>query len=208
MAADPPAEHRGRRCVHPETRAEWRRWLARNHAGGEGVWLVSWKAATGRPVIPYEAVVEEALCVGWIDSQAQALDDERSMLLITPRKRGSGWSRPNKERIARLTAAGRMRPAGLAVVEAAKADGSWSALDAVEALIEPADLAAALDAAPAAREHWDGFSPSSRKALLQWIVTAKRPETRARRIDETARLAAAGKKANQWEPKRPRGGSG
>jgi uncharacterized protein YdeI (YjbR/CyaY-like superfamily) len=200
-------EHRGRPCVHPETRAAWRRWLARNHATSDGVWLVAWKVATGRPVIPYDEVVEEALCVGWIDGLGNPLDDERHLLLVTPRKRGSGWSRRNQQRIERLTAAGLMRPAGLAAVEAARADGSWTVLDAVEDLIEPAELAAALDAVPAARASWDGFSPSSRKALLQWIVTAKRPETRARRIEETVREAAEGRKANQPPRKGPPAGS-
>jgi uncharacterized protein YdeI (YjbR/CyaY-like superfamily) len=183
--------------VHPETRPEWRRWLAENHASSDGVWLVSWKVATGRPVIPYEQVVEEALCVGWIDSRGNRLDDERHLLLVTPRKRGSGWSRSNKQRVERLTAEGLMRPAGLAAVAAAVADGSWTVLDAVEDLIEPDELAAALDAVPAARESWDEFSPSARKGILQWIATAKRPETRAKRISETVRLAAEGRRANQ-----------
>jgi uncharacterized protein YdeI (YjbR/CyaY-like superfamily) len=192
-------EHRGRPCVHPETRAEWRRWLGDNHASSDGVWLVSWKVATGRPVIPYDEVVEEALCVGWIDSRGGRLDDERHLLLLTPRKPGSGWSRSNKLRVERLAAAGLMRPAGLAAVAAAMADGSWTALDAVEDLIEPDELAAALDATPAARERWDGFSPSARKSVLQWIATAKRPETSAKRISETVRLAAEGKVANRGE---------
>jgi uncharacterized protein YdeI (YjbR/CyaY-like superfamily) len=187
-------EHRGRPCVHPEGRAEWRDWLAEHHATSDGVWLVSWKAATGRPRLPYEEAVEEALCVGWIDSLANTLDDERSLQLMTPRKRGSGWSRRNKERVERLTAAGLMRPAGLVAVEAAKTDGSWSILDAVEGLIEPDELRAGLEERPGAREHWDRFSPSSRKAALQWIATAKRPETRARRIAETIRLAAEGRR--------------
>ncbi|HEX2507990.1 MAG TPA: YdeI/OmpD-associated family protein [Miltoncostaeaceae bacterium] len=187
-------EHRGRPCVHPEGRAEWRDWLAEHHATSDGVWLVSWKAATGRPRLPYEEAVEEALCVGWIDSLANTLDDERSLQLMTPRKRGSGWSRRNKERVQRLTAAGLMRPAGLAAVEAARADGSWSLFDAVEDLIEPDELRAGLEERPGARERWDRFSPSSRKAALQWIATAKRPETRARRIAETVRLAAEGRR--------------
>jgi uncharacterized protein YdeI (YjbR/CyaY-like superfamily) len=196
-------EHRGRPCVHPERRADWRRWLAENHATSDGVWLVSWRAASGRGRIPYDEAVEEALCVGWIDSLATTLDDERHLQLFTPRRRASGWSRTNKVRVERLTAAGLMRPAGLAAVEAAVADGSWTLLDAAEDLVEPEDLTAALDAVPAARGHWDGFSPSSRKAILQWIVTAKRPETRARRVEETTRRAAEGRKANQPAPKAP-----
>jgi uncharacterized protein YdeI (YjbR/CyaY-like superfamily) len=187
--------------VHPEDRAAWRAWLVEHHASAPGAWLVSWKTATGRPRIPYADAVEEALCVGWVDSRAGTVDEERSRLLFTPRKRGSGWSRPNKERIERLVAAGLMLPAGTAVVEAAMADGSWSALDDVENLVEPPELAAALDAHPPARGHWDGFPRSAKRAILEWISTAKRPETRAKRIAETAALAAQGIRANQWRPK-------
>jgi len=183
--------------VHPDDRAAWRAWLVANHATAGGAWLVSWKAATGRPRIPYADAVEEALCVGWVDSRAGTIDDVRSRLLFTPRRAGSGWARPNKERVARLTAAGLMLPAGVAVVEAAKADGSWSALDDVENLVEPPELAAALDADPRARGHWDAFPRSAKRAILAWISTAKRPETRARRIAETARLAAENIRANR-----------
>jgi uncharacterized protein YdeI (YjbR/CyaY-like superfamily) len=187
--------------VHPETRAAWRDWLVANHATAPGAWLVSWKAATGRPRVPYGDLVEEALCVGWVDSRAGTVDAERSRLLFTPRTPGSGWSRPNKERIARLEAAGLMLPAGVAVVEAARADGSWTALDDVEDLVEPPALAAALDADPRARAHWDAFPRSAKRGILEWISTAKRPETRERRIAETARLAAENVRANQWTPK-------
>jgi uncharacterized protein YdeI (YjbR/CyaY-like superfamily) len=187
--------------VHAEDRAAWRAWLVEHHRTARGAWLVSWKAATGRPRIPYDDAVEEALCVGWVDSRPGTVDEERTRLLFTPRKRGSGWSRPNKERIARLVAAGLMLPAGTAVVEAAVADGSWSALDDVENLVEPPELAAALDADPRAREHWDAFPRSAKRAILEWISTAKRPETRATRIAETARLAAENVRANQWRPK-------
>ena len=187
--------------VHPEDRAAWRAWLVANHATAAGAWLVSWKAVTGRARIPYADTVEEALCVGWVDSRAGTIDGERSRQLFTPRKAGSGWSRPNKERIERLTAAGLMLPAGVAVGEAAQADGSWFALDDVENLVEPPELAAALDADPRARGHWDVFPRSAKRAILQWISTARRPETRSKRIAETARLAAENVRANQWRPK-------
>jgi uncharacterized protein YdeI (YjbR/CyaY-like superfamily) len=183
---------------HPPDRAAWRGWLAANHATAAGVWLVTFKKATGRPRVEYAEAVEEALCFGWVDSLARRIDDERSRLLFTPRKRGSGWSRPNKERVERLLAAGLMTPAGLVVVEAARADGSWSALDDVENLVEPGDLRAALDADPEARRNWDGFPRSARRGILEWISTAKRAETRAKRVEETARLAAQGIRANQW----------
>jgi uncharacterized protein YdeI (YjbR/CyaY-like superfamily) len=112
--------------VHLETRAEWRAWLAANHAEAPGVWLVSWKRATGRPVVGYDACVEEALCFGWIDSLAKTVDEERSRQLFTPRRARSRWSQSNRDRVERLTAAGLMAPAGLAAVEAAKAAGTWT----------------------------------------------------------------------------------
>ena len=184
--------------VEVTSREAWRAWLAANHAGSPGIWLVTYKKAEGDRYVSYDATVEEALCFGWIDSKSRGLDERRSMLLMTPRKRGSGWSRPNKERLERLFAAGQMEPAGIAMVEAAKADGSWTALDDIENLVEPDDLRAALDATPAAREHWDAFPRSTKRATLEWISLAKRPQTRAKRIEETATLAARGERANQW----------
>jgi uncharacterized protein YdeI (YjbR/CyaY-like superfamily) len=185
------SEHfEGREVVHPETRAEWRRWLERNHARPEGVWLAAWKAATGKPRVEYEEVVEEALCFGWIDSKGKTLDAERSAIWMSPRKPRSGWSRSNKERVERLVRAGSMAPAGLAAIETAKQNGAWTALDGVEALEVPDDLARALARAPSARAHFDAFPPSARKMILGWIVSAKREETRRTRIEKTARLAA------------------
>lgn len=184
--------------IHPLTRAEWREWLIQNHTRPEGVWLIRYKKATGKPFLDYEEAVEEALCFGWIDSKPNKLDEERSLLWIAPRKAGSGWSKPNKERIERLLAAGLMMPAGLAKIEAAKVDGSWTSLDAIEALEIPADLAEALAALPSAAEYFEAFPRSVKRGILEWIVTAKRPETRAKRIDETARLAAENRRANQW----------
>jgi uncharacterized protein YdeI (YjbR/CyaY-like superfamily) len=184
--------------VHPLSRAEWRQWLAENHTRTEGVWLISYKKATGKPAVTYDEAVEEALCFGWIDSKGNKLDDERTMLWFAPRKPRTGWSKPNKERIERLLEAGLMTPAGLAKIERAKADGSWSALDAVEALAVPPDLAAALAANPAAEQNFMAFPRSAKRGILEWIQNAKRPETRANRIEETVRLAAENKRANQW----------
>lgn len=189
---DAAAEH-----VHPESVAEWRDWLAANHARGSGVWLVAWNARTGRPRMGYEEAVEEALAWGWIDSRAGRLDEERETIWMSPRRRGSAWSRSNKERVARLEAQGRMSEAGRAAVERARADGSWTILDEVEDLRVPADLEAALAARPSARERWEAFPPSARRALLAWVVTAKREETRRRRVQETAEAAERGERANE-----------
>jgi uncharacterized protein YdeI (YjbR/CyaY-like superfamily) len=187
--------------VQPGSLAEWRDWLSQNHGRGAGVWLVTWRAGSAGPRITYEESVEQALCFGWVDSKGRSLDAERTMLWFAPRKRGSGWARTNKARIERLTAAGLMAPAGLAVIEAAKADGSWTLLDDVENLVVPDDLAAAFAAHPPAREHWDAFPRSARRAILEWIVQAKRAETRAKRVAEAAEKAQVNERANQWQPK-------
>jgi uncharacterized protein YdeI (YjbR/CyaY-like superfamily) len=168
---------------------------------GEGVWLISYKKATGKPRVEYNDAVEEALCFGWIDSKPNKLDDERSMLWFAPRKPGSGWSRINKERVERMIAAGLMTDVGLAKIEAAKQDGSWHALDAVEVLEIPTDLEEALASYASARKHFDAFPRSVKRGILEWIATAKRPETRARRIEETARLAEDNVRAHQWRKK-------
>jgi uncharacterized protein YdeI (YjbR/CyaY-like superfamily) len=190
MAIPPEESER----LEPGSRAEWRSWLATHHGSSGGVWLVLRRRQSGRAGPTYEEAVQEGLCFGWIDSKSVKLDDERTMLRFSPRKRGSGWARSNKLRIERLLADGLMAEAGLARIEEAKRDGSWTKLDAVEALLVPGDLAAALAAHPGAREHWDGFPRSVRRAALERIVQAKRPETRAKRVAETARLAARGER--------------
>lgn len=171
--------------VHPKTAAEWRRWLREHHATAPGVWFVSYKRVTGKPFVEYEDAVQEALCYGWIDGQLKPIDDQRSSLLFAPRKPGSGWARTNKERVRRLIGEGRMQPAGLSKIEAAKSDGSWTLLDSVEALEVPADLRKALGAAGAKK--FDALSASARKQHLYALVTAKRPETRAKRVADIVR---------------------
>jgi uncharacterized protein YdeI (YjbR/CyaY-like superfamily) len=187
--------------VEITSRDGWRAWLSAHHQVSPGVWGVIWKKTSGGPYVPYDDVVDEAIAFGWVDSLVRKLDDRRSQLLLTPRKPKSSWSRVNKDRVARLIAAGTMTEAGLAAVEIAKANGAWTALDAVEQLIEPDDLRAALDAVPSARRHWDAFPRSTRRGILEWIGTAKKPETRARRVGETARLAADNVRANEYRPK-------
>jgi uncharacterized protein YdeI (YjbR/CyaY-like superfamily) len=185
----------GRPMVGPFDRAGWRDWLIANHAASSGVYLVSWRRPTGRTSVPYEEAVEEALCVGWVDSTGRVIDDERSIQWFAPRRPRSAWARSNKERVERLTAAGLMLPAGLAAIEEAKRNGMWTLLDDVENLIVPDDLAAALDAAPQARTNWDAFSRSARRAMLEWVAQARRPETRAKRIAAIADAAARNERA-------------
>ncbi len=191
----------GRPMVGPFDRARWREWLIANHISSAGVHLISWRKGAGRTSVPYEEAVEEALCVGWIDSVGGKLDEERSLQWFSPRRARSGWARSNKERIERLIAAGQMLPAGLAAIDEAKRNGTWSMLDDVENLVVPPDLAAALDANPGAREHWDVFSRSPRRAILEWIAQAKRPETRARRIAEAVDNAGRNEKPPRFRPR-------
>ena len=188
MASDyPKIEFRSRRAI--------RDWLEANHDSKGTFWLVAFKKHVQEHYVPYGDIVEELLCFGWIDSRTRRVDDDRTMLLVGPRKPGSNWSTPNKQRVAKLSSAGLMAPAGQAMVDAAKEDGSWTWLDDVEKLIEPDDLAEALDRNKRARKNFNAFPGSGRKIILLWIKTAKRAETRAQRIAETVRLAAQNIKA-------------
>jgi uncharacterized protein YdeI (YjbR/CyaY-like superfamily) len=178
--------------IQPDSRTAWRAWLADHHQDASGVWLVTWKARMGRTTFSYEEAVEEALCFGWIDRKAGRVDDERTMVRFSPRRRGSVWARSNKERVAHLEATGLMTDAGRRAIAAAQADGSWTRLDAVEDMLELDDLTAALSARPGAREHFDAYSPSARRGIPAWIALAKRPETRALRVARAADVAERG----------------
>lgn len=172
---------------------EWHHWLAANHASSDGAWLALAKKRSGAAAPSYEEAVEEALCWGWIDTTARRLDEMRYLGLFTPRKADGTWARSNKERVARLIAEGRMQPAGQAVIDAAKASGAWTLLDEIEAHVVPDDLAAALAADDRAATGFDALPGSTKEMALYWIATAKRPETRERRIKATVAAAAEGR---------------
>jgi uncharacterized protein YdeI (YjbR/CyaY-like superfamily) len=187
--------------VRVTTRAGWRRWLEEQHATSAGVWAVTVKKAALARDEAYVSAVdlnEECLCFGWIDSKPGRIDERHTALLCTPRKPGSGWSKVNKERLERLLASGLVAPAGLAAIERAQRDGSWTLLDEVDLLTVAADLARALEALPPARSNFDAFPKSARRGILEWIASARTPATRSKRVDETARLAQEDIRANQW----------
>ncbi len=177
------------------SRQELRDWLEANYATAGSFWLVSFKKHVADRYVPYGEIVEELLCFGWIDGRTRRLDDDRTMLLVVPRKPGSTWSAPNKQRVARLEKAGLMTKAGRRKIEAAKSDGSWSYLDDIDNLVIPDDLEAALKKNRTAKRNFDAFNDSAKKVILYWIKSAKRSETRAKRVNETVRLAAKGVKA-------------
>lgn len=173
-----------------QNRQAWREWLAENHQSYVGIWLIYYKIKSGKPSIRYSEAVKEALCFGWIDSKVKALDSDRYMQIFTPRKPKSVWSKLNKQYIVELIDQGLMTEAGLAKITAAKADGSWTSLDAIEALIIPDDLQQALAANADANQYFVTLSKTTKKNILFWIASAKRPETRMKRILQTIESAA------------------
>ncbi|MEO0732484.1 MAG: YdeI/OmpD-associated family protein [Bacteroidota bacterium] len=177
---------------------DWRRYLAANHDQLANTWLVLYKKDSGVPSLTYEEARDEALCYGWIDSKPNKRDADSYYLFFAKRNPKSNWSRVNKERIAALEAAGKLAPPGVEMIAEAKRRGTWDALNDVENLIVPEDLASELDKYPDARAYWDAFPPSTRRGILEWIFNAKRAPTRTKRIVETAELAAENKRANQY----------
>ena len=172
--------------------AAFRRWLEANHDSASAVWLIFWKKDSGRPSIKWPEAVDEALCFGWIDSKVQSMDDDKYRQYFTVRKPGSVWSKINKDKIKVLVAEGRMMPAGQAAIDRAKVDGSWTILDGPEAGIVPDDLAIAMDGA-GVRDVYEGLTKGGRKAILSWLVMAKREATRTNRIRKTISALSEGK---------------
>ncbi len=171
------------------TREQWRRWLAKNHASSTGIWLVRHKQHTGVESMPYEDLVREALCFGWVDSLIKSLDANRYAIKVTPRKPTSKWSDLNRRRWKELEAAGLLAPPGLA---AAPTDNRYAPKPSIPEL--PAYIAKAFKTNERAWQHFQALAPRQRRDFVVWIHTAKRPETRERRIRESVKLLAAGKK--------------
>ncbi|AFZ29268.1 hypothetical protein Glo7428_0676 [Gloeocapsa sp. PCC 7428] len=176
-----------------QNRQQWREWLEKNHDTSRGIWLLYYKVKSGKPSITYSEAVKEALCFGWIDSKVRSLDTESYIQIFTPRKPKSVWSKLNKQYIEELIEQGLMTEAGFKKIETAKQDGSWTTLDASEALIIPADLQQALAANEIANKHFAEFSNTTKKNILFWITSAKRLETRLKRIEQTINSAAQNK---------------
>jgi uncharacterized protein YdeI (YjbR/CyaY-like superfamily) len=176
--------------IYATDRKEWREWLEKFHLTLPGIWLIYYKVKSGKTSIRYSEAVKEALCFGWIDSKVKSLDEDRYQQIFTPRKPKSVWSKLNKQYIQELIEQGLMTQVGLEKIEAAKQDGSWNSLDAIEALTIPIDLKQALEANFSANHNFEAFSNSLKKNILFWIDSAKRPETRLKRIEQTIISAA------------------
>lgn len=174
--------------------AAFETWLLREHASVPGVWLAHAKKSSGLTTLSYAEALDVCLCLGWIDSQRRAYDERLYIQRYTPRRARSPWSQVNRDKVAVLTAAGRMRPEGLAEIERAKADGRWDAAYAPQSRIEvPEDLRAALAAEPAAAAFFATLTGANRYAVLYRVHAAKRPETRARRIASFVQMLAEGR---------------
>lgn len=183
---------------YPTSGAEWREWLDQNHLFKSAVWLVQHRKSSGKPSISWSEAVNVALCYGWIDSKKITVGEGTTQQFFSRRKAKSTWSKINKDKVERLIAEGLMTEAGLAVVDIAKQNGSWNALDEVEALLIPKDLEKALEEKAGAKDFFLSQSKSAKKSMLYWVISAKRPETRQKRIEEIVELAAEGKKPKQF----------
>ena len=174
--------------------ATWRDWLEKNHRTSKGAWLVRARRDSGLTYVEYEDAIRQALCFGWIDGPVRTFDEATGGLWFAPRRPSSGWAATNKARLIELEAAGLMTGAGIRAVEVAKKNGAWTVFDNAEAMIEPDDLAAALDADADARARWDAFPPSARKMGIGAVDSARRPETRSARIEKLVADAAEGRR--------------
>ena len=185
------------KTFHAKTRIEWRKWLEENHQSEKSIWLIIYRKGSETPSIYYPEAVDEALCFGWIDSKAKPLDNEKFIQFFSKRKEKSVWSNVNKEKIERLTKEGLMTKTGYETIEIAKRNGSWTILDEAEALIIPEDLDKEFQKRNNAKKYFLSLSRSDNRNILQWLVLAKRKETREKRITEIVELADKNQKPIQ-----------
>ena len=184
-----------------KSQKEWRKWLEKNHEKENAVWLINAKKDSGIASVNYPQAVDEALCFGWIDAVANKKDEDSFYQYFTKRKPKSKWSKINKAKVAQFIKEGKMASAGMAMVELAKATGTWDALNEVEELIIPDDMLKLFKKNKVAFENWKTFSRSIQRGILEWISNAKKEETRNKRIVETISLAEKNIKANQYQKK-------
>jgi uncharacterized protein YdeI (YjbR/CyaY-like superfamily) len=178
-----------------KSRSDWRKWLEKNHQSEKSVWLVIHHRKSPSKSVYYDEAIEEALCYGWVDSTARKRDDSSYCLFFAQRKPRSTWSKPNRERVEKMIQAKLMRPAGQAMIDLAKKTGTWDIMVQVENGVIPNDLQQLFNKNKPAFKNFQAFAPSSRKIILQWVLNAKRPETREKRIQETVKQAAKNLKA-------------
>jgi uncharacterized protein YdeI (YjbR/CyaY-like superfamily) len=183
---------------YPASAKEWRQWLKKNHRSRQSVWVIYYKKQAGLPTVTHSEAVDEALCFGWIDSTRVSLGNDQFKQFFCKRKPTSVWSKINKAKVQQLIDDKKMMPAGFKSIETAKENGSWFILDEVEELKIPADLSKAFRRHAGSKAFFNNLSRSVKKMMLQWLVLAKRPETREKRIEEIASTAANGQRPKQF----------
>jgi len=184
--------------VCPESRTDWRKWLEKNHQSKQSVWLVFYKKKSKKPTLTWSEAVDEALCFGWIDSVKKTIDTEKYKQYFSKRKAKSNWSKINKDKVEILIEQGLMKEEGYKSIEIAKENGSWIILDGVEELEIPEDLKEEFANYKGSMEYFNSLSKSAKKILLYWVISAKRKETREKRIIEIAENASKNLKPKQF----------
>lgn len=192
----------GIKTFYARNQNAWRNWLLKNYQKESAVWLIIYRKDSQTPSVYYPEAVDEALCFGWIDSKPNKRDEESYYQFFAKRKAKSNWSKVNRDKVERLIKQNKMHAAGMAAVELAKQSGTWSALDEVEEILIPNDLQELFDKNPTAFKNFNAFSRSSKRGILEWILNAKKNETRSKRIRETVSLAAKNIKANHPNQKK------
>lgn len=182
----------------PSSKQDWRNWLELNHKNEEAIWLIIHKKGSSKPNLTWSDAVDEALCFGWIDSVKRSIDSEKYTQYFTKRKAKSNWSKINKDKIVKLKELGLMTEAGLKSIEIAQQNGSWTILDSVENHEIPIDLEEVFNQSPEIKDYFFSLSKSVRKTILYWIVVAKRPETRHKRLNEIVENAKHSRKPKQF----------
>lgn len=190
--------YNGIQTFHAKARKEWRKWLEKNHQSEKSVWLIIYKKESDTQSVYYPEAVDEALCFGWIDSKPNKRDEHSYYQFFAKRNPKSNWSKVNKEKVAKLLEQGLMHRSGLEMIELAKQNGTWTALDEVENITIPDDLKMLFSKNKTAFENWENFPRSSKRGILEWIMNAKKPETLQKRIEETVSLAEKNIKANHY----------
>ena len=190
--------HNGIKTLLAKTRKEWRKWLEKNHQSAKSVWLIIYHKDSPVKTVNYDEAVEEAICFGWIDSIAHKRDKDSKYQFFAQRKPRSNWSKKNRERAEKMMREGLMTPSGQQLVDLARKTGTWEALVNVQHAVIPDDLQETLNKNKKALKNFSEFPPSSKRIILEWILNAKKAETRKKRIEETVRLAEKNIKANHY----------
>ena len=191
--------HNELKTFHAKIRKEWRNWLEKNHQSEKSIWLIIYKKESETPSIYYPEAVDEALCFGWIDSKPNKRDEHSYYQFFSKRNPKSNWSKVNKVKVSNLMEQGLIHDSGLRMIEIAKQNGNWTALDEVEKITIPDDLKELFLKNKTAYDNWEKFPRSSKRGILEWIMNAKKTETRKKRIEETVQHATDNIKANHYK---------